>query len=118
MEKTYLDLEHGKQKSYIKSRIKNSSLKTIQGYKCAIVFGEQYINELATALYEEFPESEIQIIITGKNISYRSRNKELAIDLNEFASHFDGGGHENAAGSPITNKMRDAYLNMLFSLEE
>lgn len=114
IEKMYLDLEHGKQKQYVKSRVKNSFLKEILGYKCAIAFGEQYINELATGLYEEYPESEIQIIITGKNISYRSRNKDLCIDLNDFASHFNGGGHKNAAGSPITIEMREAYLNLLF----
>ena len=115
-EKMYLDLEHGKQKQYVKSRVKNSSLKNILGYKCAIAFGEQYINELATGLYEEYPESEIQIIITGKNISYRCRNKDLYIDLNEFASNFNGGGHKNAAGSPVTVEMRDAYIGLLFSI--
>lgn len=114
-EKMWLDLEHSKQKSYAKSRVKTAIQKEILGYKCVITFGEQYINELATALYEAFPDSEIQIIITGRNISYRSRNKELGIDLNEFCSHFGGGGHKQAAGSPITNEIRNAYLDLIFN---
>lgn len=113
-EKMWLDLEHTKQKSYTKSRVKTAILKEILGYNCVITFGEQYINEVATALYEAFPSSDIQIIITGKNVSYRSRNKDLDIDLNEFSSHFGGGGHKQASGSPITNDVRNAYLDLIF----
>lgn len=109
-----LDIEHGKQKNYIRTRIKNTILKTIQGYKCAITFGEQYINELSSALYDAYPNSEIQIIITGKNISYRTRNKDLKIDLNDFANKYGGGGHKFAAGSNIPDNIREEYLKILF----
>lgn len=109
-----LDIEHGKQNAYIKTRIKNAIEKKIQGRKCIIAFAEQYTNELTTALYENYPNSEIQIVITGKNISYRVRNKSLNIDLNEFANKFGGGGHPNAAGSSIPDSIREEYLKLLF----
>lgn len=109
-----LDIEHGKQNAYIKTRVKNAIEKKIQGRKCIIAFAEQYTNELTTALYENYPNSEIQIVITGKNISYRVRNKSLNIDLNEFANKFGGGGHPNAAGSSIPDSIREEYLKLLF----
>lgn len=109
-----LNIEHGKQENYIKVRVKNAIEKKIQGYKCIIAFGEQYINELSTALYEAFPNSEIQIVITGKSISYRVRNKNLKIDLNQFSNKYNGGGHEYAAGSSISNEIKEEYLKLLF----
>lgn len=114
-DKILLEIEHGKQDKYIKTRVKNAILKEIQGHKCVITFGEQYINELSTELYKAYPNSEIQIVITGKNISYRVRNKNLNIDLNAFTQKYGGGGHEFAAGSSISEEVRNKYLNLLFN---
>lgn len=114
IDKLLLNVEHSKQDSYIKTRVKNAVIKEIQGYNCVIAFAEQYINELSTTLYETYPNCQIQIVVTGKSISYRVRDKSLNIDLNKFASKYDGGGHKYAAGSSISNEIRDKYLKLIF----
>ena len=109
-----LDIEHGKQKNYIRTRINHVIHRTIQNRKCVIVFAEQYTNELTSAMYDAFPDSEIQIVIGSKGISYRCRNKELDIDLDVFAALYGGGGHEKSAGSCIADEMQGKYLDILF----
>jgi oligoribonuclease NrnB/cAMP/cGMP phosphodiesterase (DHH superfamily) len=116
IDKILLDTEHEKQDMYIKTKVKTALMKTIQGFNCVVVFAEQYVNELSSALYEKFPNSDIQIVITGKSISYRARNQKPEIDLNAFASAYGGGGHKYAAGSTITNETKNEYLKLLFNL--
>lgn len=109
-----IDTEYNKKKSYIKNKMKEAFEKEIDGYKCIIVFAEQYSNDIATALKEYFPNTQIQIIIGSNGISYRRRNN-VDVNLGEFVKQFGGGGHPTAAGSPITKNMKKQWLDLLFT---
>ena len=108
-----LDIEAQKKQSYIKNKMNDVFEKKIDGENCAIVFAEQYTNDIATALKETCPNSDIQIVIGQRGISYRSRsNKD--INLGDFVKQFGGGGHKKAAGSQITREMREKMINVIF----
>ena len=110
-----LNIEHSKQANYIKGKLKTLTEKKILGYNCVICFAEQYLAELATAMYEANPDSDIQIIITSRSISYRCRNNDNNVNLSEFAANFGGGGHAKAAGSVINKDIQNEYLKLLFN---
>ena len=109
-----LNSENNKKKSYVAGKMKDLFFKNIQGKECVIVFAEQYTNELTSAMYLEYPECDIQIVIGQYGISYRCRNNESDIDVSEIAKHFGGGGHAKAAGSRIQKEARERYLDLIF----
>lgn len=112
MEVMLLEMESEKIKYYIIRKMKKVTYKKILGYSCAIVFAEQYTNELSEELKKD-ESVDIAIIVGFNGISYRT-NKE--IDLNEFAKNFGGGGHVKASGSSIPQKVKDEYLNNIFNI--
>ena len=108
-----LEVEARKKQAYIKNKMNDVFEKIINGEKCVIVFAELYTNDVATALKEKCPNSDIQIVIGQRGISYRSRS-EKDIDLGEFVKKYGGGGHAKAAGSQITRDMRDKMIEIIF----
>jgi len=108
-----LRVEEAKRRSYVLGKMKDVYIREIKGYKAAIVFGEQYINDLCQKLYEMHPECDIQIVIGTQSASYRARGN-ADIHLGEFAKEFGGGGHAPAAGSPIDRKQKNKFLNNIF----
>lgn len=108
-----LTVEANKKHLYIQNKIKDVLKKEIDGKDCVIVFAESYTNDLATALKNKYPNSDIQIIVGQKGISYRCRDN-TDINLCEFAKQFGGGGHPKAAGSSISKEQREKMIQVLF----
>lgn len=113
LDEIILRVEAAKKRSYVLGKMKDVYIREINGYKTAIVFGEQYINDLCQKLYEVHPESQIQMVVGTQAVSYRVRGNE-DIDLSEFVKQFGGGGHPKAAGSPIERVHKNKFLNNLF----
>ena len=99
--------------AYVATRTRETFVKEIYGEKCAVVFGERFVNELANKLLELHPECSVQIIIGQNGLSFRCRG-DVDVDLTKFAGHFGGGGHVKAAGAPIKKEWKENYLEQIF----
>ncbi|MEW8963234.1 DHH family phosphoesterase [Paraclostridium dentum] len=108
-----LELEQEKIDDYIENKNKNLIIRDIKGYNVGIVFAERYISELGSRLMELHPELDFVVIINiDKTISYRTNKNN--IDLGEFAKIYGGGGHPQAAGSPVSDEVKNKIIDMLF----
>lgn len=93
--------EYIEARSYIKEQKLRVALNTVQfkdieGYKFAFIYGQCYQSEAGRRLIEEQGADVAVIVKPSGNISIRSSDEtELALPL---AEHFDGGGHDCAAG--------------------
>lgn len=99
---------------YIESKSKQIINKEILGYKAGIVFAEQYHSELGNVLSELNPELDFIVIINpSTSVSYRTikDNVDLGKDI---AKVFGGGGHPKAAGSPISEDIREKIIDFIF----
>lgn len=100
--------------SYIDSKNKSIIVKEIQGYKAGAVFAEKYSSELGNKLSELHPELDfIAIVNPSHSVSYRTVKND--IDLSVVASVYSGGGHMQASGSPIDDKVKNKIINLIFS---
>jgi len=108
-----LELEQEKIDDYIENKNKNLIIRNIKGYNIGIVFAERYISELGNRLMELHPELDfVAIVNPDRTISYRTNKSN--IDLGEFAKMYGGGGHPQAAGSPISDEIKDKIIDLLF----
>jgi oligoribonuclease NrnB/cAMP/cGMP phosphodiesterase (DHH superfamily) len=108
-----LELDQEKIDDYIENKNKNLIVRDIKGYNVGIVFAERYISELGSRLMELHPELDFVVIINiDKTISYRTNKNN--IDLGEFAKIYGGGGHPQAAGSPVSDEVKNKIIDMLF----
>lgn len=109
-----LELEQEKIDRYIENKYKNIIIKNIQGYATGIVFAEQYHSELGNRLSEMHQGLDfITIINIDKSVSYRTTKDYIHLG-NDIAKIYNGGGHAQAAGSPISDKVKEIILNNIF----
>ena len=80
--------------------------------KVGVVFAERNISELGNYLINKYDYLDYIILINvDKSISYRGNNK---IDLSLIAKQYNGGGHFNAAGSPLPKDLKEKIIKQLF----
>lgn len=102
--------------NYIESKDKELIIKDILGHRAGIIFGEQYHSEVGNRLSEIHPELDFIIIINiSKTISYRNIDNKINLGK-DVAEIFGGGGHPNAAGSPISDEVRNKLIDKLFNI--
>lgn len=77
-----------------------------------LVFAENYRSQVGNTLLEMHPEIDFMIIINvSRSISYRAKGK---VDLTVITSKYNGGGHKNAGGSPLSSDLREKITKMIF----
>lgn len=109
-----LELEQGKIDRYIESKNNDLIVRDIKGYNAGIVFGELYHSELGNKLSELHPELDFIVIFNmAKAISYRTNKDNINLG-EEIAKIYGGGGHHKAAGSGISENLRDKIIEMYF----
>lgn len=109
-----LKLEQEKIDKYIESKYKNIMFKEVKGYIAGVVFAEQYHSELGNRLSEKHHGLDFIIIINmDKSVSYRTVKDYIHLG-NDIAKVYGGGGHPMAAGSPISDGIRESVLEMIF----
>lgn len=109
-----LELEQEKINKYIKEKNDQIILKNILKYKAGVVFGEQYHSELGNRLAELNPELDFIVIINvAKAVSYRGIKDNIDLGK-DIAKIYNGGGHPKAAGSQISDEIRENIINMIF----
>ena len=85
---------------------------TLDNKKIGVVFAERNMSELGNYLVNKYDYLDYVILINvDKSISYRGNNK---VDLSVIAKKYNGGGHFNAAGSPIPTDLKEKIIKTIF----
>jgi oligoribonuclease NrnB/cAMP/cGMP phosphodiesterase (DHH superfamily) len=114
-EKLLLELEEEKTTKYIKEKSKELIVTNLLNYKVGVIFGERYQSLVGHQLSTDHPELDFIVIINvAKAISYRTCKTNINLGT-DVAKIFGGGGHEQSAGSPITEAMQQQILKIIFN---
>lgn len=107
-----IKLEKNKMKRYIDAK-ENEMLKAnLNGYNVGVVYAERFRSDLGNYLALKYDELDFILIINvSKSISYRSVGK---VDLSVFSKEYGGGGHKNAAGSPLPENFLKNITNFIY----
>ena len=85
---------------------------TLDNKKVGVVLAERNMSELGNYLVNKYDYLDYVILINvDKSISYRGNNK---VDLSVIAKKYNGGGHFNAAGSPIPIDLKEKIIKAIF----
>lgn len=111
---TLLQLNQEKIDRYIESKQKQIIEKDILGYKAGIVFAEQYHSECGNVLATNNSHLDFIVLINPSYfVSYRTvKDINLGTDI---AKIYGGGGHPKAAGSPISDEMRNKIIEIILA---
>ena len=105
-----IELENLRIKRYIEE--KEIIEISLDNKKVGVVFAERNMSELGNYLVNKYDYLDYIILINvDKSISYRGNNK---VDLSVIAKQYNGGGHFNAAGSPLPKDLKEKIIKEIF----
>lgn len=105
-----IELENLRIKRYIEE--KEIIEISLDNKKVGVVFAERNMSELGNYLVNKYDYLDYVILINvDKSISYRGNNK---VDLSVIAKQYNGGGHFNAAGSPLPKDLKEKIIKEIF----
>lgn len=111
-ERMLLDIERGRIDAYIRTKLRQLTIREIAGHSVGIVFADRYQSELGNFIVNERGDIDLVAMIDpAKGVSYRSKG---GINVGEFAKQYGGGGHVNAAGSQVSEDQREQIVNIIF----
>lgn len=111
-EKFLINLEQSRINRYIESKAKEMMKVKIEGHLAGLVFAERYRSDLGNYLVENNEDIDFAILINiARSISYRANGK---FDLSVFTKKRGGGGHKNAAGSPLPEGLLKDIVKKVF----
>lgn len=114
-EKFLIKIQKDKVDNYIKQKIKEMFLVKIDNYKVGLVYAERFRSQLGNYIIENKDVDFSIIINISSSISYRGKDK---VDLSIFSSKYNGGGHKNAAGSPLPKDLLKNITKQIFKKVE
>ena len=113
-----LDMEESKIDKYVTNKSKSVVKQYIpigqRVYHIAIVFAEQYINDLGEYICLNNEDIDFVAIISDmRSISFRTRKDNINLGT-DIAPYYNGGGHKQAAGATISyNKKVDIACRLI-----
>lgn len=112
----FLEVEQEKINRYIAKSLKTLTIKNVGKYNVGMVFSENYINEVAHQIHDEYPHLDLVAVINmrSRKISYRTNRED--VDVNQFAQYFGGGGRPQTAGSQMHTEKYNFILDVIFSV--
>lgn len=117
IEETIIALDEEKKKSYIKAKMKEVCMLTIDGKCAGVVMAEQYINDVAHEITARHQSCDLAVVVTSKTLSFRTDKEDVNVAL--IARKFGGNGHPKAAGAQISEDIRNDMLSdLIFMLNE
>lgn len=112
-EKRYTKLQEEELERYLKGKEKKMERFLISNHKVGIVFAENHRSELGNYLSTNNPDLDLIIIINDcERISYRTTKDDVRV--NDFAALYNGGGHQKASGSGMTEEDRFHIIEYYF----
>lgn len=107
-----ISLENNRIKRYLESKAKEMMKVKIDGHLAGLVYAERYRSDLGNYLASNNDDLDFVILINvSRSISYRSIDKT---DLSVFTKKYNGGGHRNAAGSPIPGDFLKEITKLIY----
>lgn len=111
-EQMLIKIKEDEIKRYLEEKEKEMIIGTLDGYKVAVVYAENYRSQLGNYLIDNHPELDFSVVINvSKKISYRGHGK---VDLTVFSNKYGGGGHKDASGSPLPKDFTKTLTKILF----
>ena len=105
-----IKLENERIKRYIEE--KTFIEISLDNKRVGVVFAERNISELGNYLINKYDYLDYIVLINvDKSISYRGKDK---VDLSIIAKKYNGGGHFNAAGSPLPKNLKEIIIQEIF----
>ena len=84
----------------------------LEGNKVGLVYAERYRSELGNYLIEKYDDLDYIILINiSQRISYRGKDR---VDLSIISKKYGGGGHKNAAGSPLPSDILKQITELIY----
>lgn len=112
IENLLIDLEKKRIARYLESKEKELFKVKLDNYLVGLVYADRYRSELGNYLVNKYGELDFAILINvSRSISYRGKGK---VDLSEFSKKYNGGGHKNAAGSPIPERFLENITKLIY----
>ena len=110
-----LEVEQIRIKNYIE-KVKEDVIPVKVGeYHVGVLFSDRYVSDVGNDLAETYRDTYDFIAMiklrTGK-ISYRAVKDD--IDLTIFAQQYGGNGHQHAAGSPISETVKNDIIRAIY----
>jgi len=111
-ERMLLDVERARIDAYLRGKLPQLTVRTINGLRVGIIFADRYQSELGNYIVNERDDIDLVAMIDpAKGVSYRSKGE---VNVGEFAKLFGGGGHKNAAGSQVSDEQREEIVKIIF----
>jgi len=113
-EKRFTKIKKIELQRYLEKKEKYMLTYKIENHDVGVVFAESNKSDLGNYLAVKHPELEFIILIDASSrISYRASRDD--VNVSEFASHYNGGGHRKASGSGFSDVDRDKIVRMYFN---
>lgn len=107
-----IEIENTKIQRYLEQKEKEMMKVTIEDEPVGIVYAERYRSELGNYLIGKHEDLKyIALINISRGISYRGKDR---IDLSVISKQRGGGGHKNAAGSPLPENLLKQITEIIF----
>ncbi len=111
-ERLLLEIERERINAYITGKVRQLTTHSIGGHTVGIVFADRYQSELGNHIVTERADIDfVAMIDPAKSVSYRTDGK---VNVGLFAQIYGGGGHKNAAGSPVSDVVRQTIIESLY----
>lgn len=112
-EKRYVKIQKQELDRYLKFKEGKMVRYEINGYKVGVVFAENNKSELGNYLSANNPDLDLIAIISAcERVSYRTIHDN--VKCNTFASFVNGGGHQKASGSEMSEEFRDMIISAYY----
>lgn len=114
-ESMLLKVEQDKINKYVEEKNLQLIKYPLLTYNAGIVFAENYKSELGNKLAELNPDVDFIAIVdlSSSSISYRTIKDNINLGF-DVARVFGGGGHPKAAGSEISEEIKNMLISFLF----
>ena len=115
-DKKLIKIENEKIQRYLEQKEKEMMKIKLDGDLVGLVYAERYRSELGNYLIRKYDElSYIVLINISRGISYRGKDRA---DLSVISKKRGGGGHKNAAGSPLPKDLLKNITELIFEKVE
>lgn len=96
-----MKVENERKERYISDKLKQVNVCE----NCSIVYAEQYTSELGNRMCREFPQGDFAVIVDIGKGTVSLRTERDDVDVSAIAKTFGGGGHQKAAGYPLSDEI-------------
>lgn len=115
-EEMIITVEKQKIEQYVDKAISNMHIIETPEMKYAVIYAEQYRNDIAETLRQRGSDLDFVAIVKmyDKSVSYRQINTEF--DVSKIAQKYGGKGHKEAAAHEISDNVLEKAIDDIFNL--